>query len=104
MRKTTLRTLTLTTLFALPALAQENPMVGGAPMFAARAVLAAFGAPLWLAAVPGDDGAPLRDAAAVAARLGAHDALVVDDGPSSSSFATPGTHNAEYLLSSSSWS
>lgn len=47
-----------------------------------RAVLAAYGAPLWLAAVPGDDGAPLRDAAAVAARLGARDALVVDDGPS----------------------
>lgn len=47
-----------------------------------RAVLAAFGAPLWLAAVPGDDGQPLRDATAVATRLGDRSALVVDDGPS----------------------
>ncbi|MEN9410019.1 MAG: hypothetical protein RL216_1993 [Pseudomonadota bacterium] len=39
MRKTTLRTLTLTTLFALPALAQENPMVGGAPMFAEKTIV-----------------------------------------------------------------
>jgi uncharacterized surface protein with fasciclin (FAS1) repeats len=39
MLKTTFRTLALTTLLALPALAQENPMVGGAPMFAEKNIV-----------------------------------------------------------------
>lgn len=39
MIKTTLRTLALTTLLALPALAQDNPMVGGAPMFADKNIV-----------------------------------------------------------------
>lgn len=39
MLKTTFRTLALTTLLALPALAQDNPMVGGAPMFADRNIV-----------------------------------------------------------------
>ena len=39
MLKTTFRTLALTTFLALPALAQDNPMVGGAPMFADRNIV-----------------------------------------------------------------
>ena len=39
MLKTTLRTLALTTLLALPALAQDNPMVGGVPMFAYKNIV-----------------------------------------------------------------
>jgi uncharacterized surface protein with fasciclin (FAS1) repeats len=39
MLKTTIRTLALTTLLALPAMAQENPMVGGAPMFADKNIV-----------------------------------------------------------------
>ena len=39
MLKTTLRTLALTTLLALPAFAQDNPMVGGAPMFADKNIV-----------------------------------------------------------------
>lgn len=39
MLKTTFRTLALTTLLALPALAQDNPMVGGAPMFADKNIV-----------------------------------------------------------------
>ena len=39
MIKITLRTLALTTLLALPALAQDNPMVGGAPMFADKNIV-----------------------------------------------------------------
>ncbi|NBE07820.1 fasciclin domain-containing protein [Paragemmobacter ruber] len=39
MLKTTLRTLALTTLLALPAMAQDNPMVGGAPMFADKNIV-----------------------------------------------------------------
>ena len=39
MLKTTLRTLALTTLLALPALAQDNPMVGGVPMFADKNIV-----------------------------------------------------------------
>jgi uncharacterized surface protein with fasciclin (FAS1) repeats len=39
MLKTTLRSLALTTLLALPAVAQENPMVGGAPMFAEKNIV-----------------------------------------------------------------
>jgi uncharacterized surface protein with fasciclin (FAS1) repeats len=39
MLKTTIRTLALTTLLALPAMAQDNPMVGGAPMFADKNIV-----------------------------------------------------------------
>jgi len=39
MLKSTLRTLALTTLLAVPALAQDNPMVGGAPMFADKNIV-----------------------------------------------------------------
>ena len=39
MLKTTFRTLALTTLLALPAMAQDNPMVGGAPMFADKNIV-----------------------------------------------------------------
>ena len=39
MLKTTIRSLALTTLLALPAMAQENPMVGGAPMFADKNIV-----------------------------------------------------------------
>jgi uncharacterized surface protein with fasciclin (FAS1) repeats len=39
MLKTTFRSLALTTLLALPALAQDNPMVGGAPMFAEKNIV-----------------------------------------------------------------
>jgi uncharacterized surface protein with fasciclin (FAS1) repeats len=39
MLKTTLRTLALTTLLVLPAMAQDNPMVGGAPMFADKNIV-----------------------------------------------------------------
>jgi uncharacterized surface protein with fasciclin (FAS1) repeats len=39
MLKTTLRTLALTTLLVLPAMAQDNPMVGGAPMFADKTIV-----------------------------------------------------------------
>lgn len=39
MLKTTIRTLALTTLLAMPAMAQENPMVGGAPMFADKNIV-----------------------------------------------------------------
>lgn len=47
-----------------------------------RRVLAALGEPLLTAPVPGGDDQPLCDAVAVAARLHATRALVVDDGPS----------------------
>ena len=39
MLKTTLRGLALSTLIALPVLAQDNPMVGGAPMFADKNIV-----------------------------------------------------------------
>ncbi|MEZ5755835.1 MAG: fasciclin domain-containing protein [Paracoccaceae bacterium] len=39
MLKTTIRSLALTTLLALPVMAQENPMVGGAPMFADKNIV-----------------------------------------------------------------
>lgn len=39
MLKTTIRSLALTTLLALPAMAQDNPMVGGAPMFADKNIV-----------------------------------------------------------------
>lgn len=39
MLKTTIRTLALATLLATPALAQDNPMVGGAPMFADKNIV-----------------------------------------------------------------
>ena len=39
MFKTTFRTLALTALLAAPALAQDNPMVGGAPMFADKNIV-----------------------------------------------------------------
>lgn len=37
--KLSIRALALTTLFALPAFAAENPMVGGAPMFAEKNIV-----------------------------------------------------------------
>jgi len=39
MLKTTLRTFALATLLAAPAFAQDNPMVGGAPMFADKNIV-----------------------------------------------------------------
>lgn len=39
MLKTTFRTLALTALLGLPAVAQDNPMVGGAPMFAEKNIV-----------------------------------------------------------------
>ena len=39
MFKTTFRTLALTALLAAPAFAQDNPMVGGAPMFADKNIV-----------------------------------------------------------------
>ncbi|WGV16145.1 fasciclin domain-containing protein [Fuscovulum ytuae] len=39
MFKTTFRTLALTALLAAPAVAQDNPMVGGAPMFADKNIV-----------------------------------------------------------------
>ena len=39
MLKTTLRGLALSTLIALPVLAQDNPLVGGAPMFADKNIV-----------------------------------------------------------------
>jgi L-threonylcarbamoyladenylate synthase len=47
-----------------------------------RSVIAAVGEPLWLCCLPGQDGAPLADPEAIAARYGAHLELLVDDGKS----------------------